>query len=132
MNGSAVNRRRFERFVLSPMYTPVTVRRVSETGASLEGHAYDVSEGGCQFELDHPIPCGTPILMQVTLPAGSWTACDDLGPGRTVGVYGNVVWCDTDEPGPARMAVAFTRFMRAGDKERLLRQIASGRLSRAA
>ena len=132
MNGASINRRRYERFVLSPMYTPVSVRRSESTGEFFEGHAYDVSEGGCQFELDHGIACGTPIFLQVTLPAGSWSECDDLGPGRTVGVYGNVVWNDESEPGPARMAVAFTRFVLAGDKERLLRQITSGRLSRAA
>jgi len=132
VNGASINRRRFERFVLSPMYTPVTVRRVDDSGDHCEGHAYDLCEGGCQFELDQGIPCGSPVLMQVTMPAGSWTECDDLGPGRTIGVFGNVVWLDETEPGPARMAIAFTRFVRAGDKERLLRQISSGRLSRAA
>lgn len=132
MHGTSINRRRFERFVLSPMYTPVTVRRMDECGNILEGHAYDLCEGGCQFELDCGVPCGTPVLMQVTMPAGAWSECDDLGPGRTIGVYGNVVWLDESEPGPARLAIAFTRFVRAGDKERLLRQITSGRLARAA
>ncbi len=132
MQSSGVNRRRHERYALAPMYTPITVR-VRGDGANLyEGHTYDISEGGLQFELDEPIAPGTPVILQVTLPAGTWENCDDLGPGRTILAEGNVVWSDTTEPGPVRTAVVFTRFAKLTDKERLMRQISGGKLRRAA
>ena len=123
-----INRRRFERFSLPPMYTPVAVRLLADDAYEFEGHAYDVSEGGLQFELDYAIEPGTPVALTLLLP----------GPGsqeeRSVCVYANVIWVgvDEDEPGPVRMAAAFTRFARAEDKERLFRVIGSGRLARAA
>jgi hypothetical protein len=118
------NRRRFERLSLPAAYTPVQVRLLENEKFTLEGHAYDLSEGGCQFELDHPIAPGTPIAMQIELPTQFGEV--ETGPGRAVFVLGNVVWLDDSEPGPVRMAVAFTRFARAGDRERL-----EARLSRA-
>lgn len=130
MPTSEINRRQFERFALAPMYTPVSVRMLDEENFALEGHAYDISEGGCQFELDKPIAPGTQIAMQVTLPMGM--RGDDIGPGRSIFVFGNVVWLDDDGFGPVRMAIAFTRFARLGDKERLIRQMGQGRLRRVA
>jgi len=124
------NRRQFERFALAPMYTPITARRLENEEFTLEGHAYNISEGGVQFELDQPIAAGTPVALQITLPTGNGTA--DIGPGRSVFVFANIVWIDDDEPGPIRMAAAFTRFARLGDKERLLRTMTSGRYYRAA
>lgn len=127
---TAINRRQFERFALAPMYTPITARLLENEEFTLEGHAYNISEGGVQFELDQPIAPGTPVALQVTLPQGASEV--DLGPGRSVFVFANVVWIDDEEPGPVRMAAAFTRFARRGDKERLLRAICSGRYTRAA
>jgi hypothetical protein len=127
--GPSVNRRRFERFATPAMYTPVSVRLLEDETFSLEGHSYDISEGGAQFELDRGIEPGTQIALQITLPQ---TLTVDIGPGRSVFVFANVVWCDDSEPGPVRMAVVFSRFARAGDKERLMRQLSSGRLSRVA
>ena len=124
------NRRRYERFALSPMYTPVSVRLLDSETFDLEGHAYDISEGGIRFELDRPIAPGTHIAMQIALPAGLGSA--QSGPGRSVFVLGNVVWIDDEEPGPVRMALAITRFARAGDRERLIERLASGRYARAA
>jgi hypothetical protein len=124
------NRRQHERFALAPMYTPITARLLENEEFTLEGHAYNISEGGVQFELDHPIAPGTSIALQITLPTGS--AAVDLGPGRSVFVFANIIWIDDEEPGPVRMAAAFTRFARFGDKERLLRMISTGRYSRAA
>jgi len=126
------NRRRYERFQLAPMYKPISVRLLDSEHFTLDGHAYNISEGGIQFELDRGIEPGTPIALQVTLPNNHWTECPDLGPGRSIFVLGNVIWLDDDELGPARMAVVFTRFARAGDRERLLRQISGGRMQRAA
>lgn len=129
------NRRRFARYAVSPMYTPVRVRRLSERDYAFEGHAYDLCEGGVQIELDHAIPAGTPVAVELTLHGSSWADDEDPAGGlvdRTVVVFGNVVWADADEAGPARIAIAFTRFPRAGERDRLLRCLYSGRLARAA
>ena len=124
------NRRRFERFQVPCAYTSVAVKPQGSDRYTLEGHAYDISEGGVQFELDHPIAPGTPISMRVDLPTSMLP--DDMGPGRSVFLVGNVVWLDESEVGPARMALAVTRFARAGDQERLTKAFATRRLSRAA
>ena len=130
------DRRQFPRFVLEPMYTPLAVRTLEDddTGSGgvfdIEGHAYDISEGGVRFELDKPIPSGTKIAMQITLPSISDS---DIGPGRTILVFANVVWLDEDDQiPPYKMAAVFTHFARAGDRERLLRQFATGRYRAAA
>lgn len=125
-----INRRRYERFALSPAYTPVAVKLLADDTFQFEGHAYDISEAGLRFELDQPIDPGTPIAIEVILPGGLRSSSDE----NRVCAMGNVVWTadDADEPGPVRMAAAFTRFARAGDKERLLAQLGSGRLARAA
>ena len=111
------------------MYTPVAVKLLADSTFEFEGHAYDISEAGLRFELDRPIDPGTPVAIEVTLP-GSLRGSQD----RRVCVVGNVVWIDDDEdePGPVRMAAAFTRFAEPGDKQRLLAQLGSGRLARAA
>ena len=122
------NRRQHARYLVSPGYTPVSLRLLDTERFSLEGHAYDISEGGVMFELDRGVDPGTPVAVQITLPP----AAGDVGPGRSVFVFGNVVWLDDSDPGPVRMAVAFTRFARLGDRERLLRALVNGRLVRAA
>lgn len=125
------NRRQYERFLLQPMYTQVALRTLDETEFSREGHAYNVSEGGVMFETDHPLAAGTPVAVQIWIPGLE----RDAGPGRAVFVLGNVVWLkdeDVDSGGPVRVAVAFTRFAREGDKERLLRVLGTGRFARAA
>src|ERR1043165_8398451 len=107
-----INRRRFERFALRPMYTTVSAQAIAN-GIKFEGHAYDISEGGIRFELDEAMTPGTPIALQITLPGQSAEA------DRQVCVYANVIWVDEDlaEPGPVRMAAAFTRFARPGARE---------------
>ncbi len=125
-----VNRRRHERFALSPMHTQIAVRPMDTDTFSFEGHAYDISEGGVQFELDRGFEPGTPIAMEITLPEGMMHA--DNGPGRAVFVMGNVVWLDDSEPGPVRMAMVVTRFARAGDRERLFKKLALARVAKAA
>lgn len=130
MIDASSNRRRFERLSLPAAYTPIQVRLLENEKFTLEGHAYDLSEGGCQFELDRAIAPGTPIAMQIELPAS--VTGHDLGPGRAVFVMGNVVWLDDSEPGPARMAIAFTRFARAGDRERLIARLSTALSRRAA
>jgi len=125
-----IERRRYPRFEVQPMYTPMSVRFLESEKFDYEGHAYDISEGGCRFELDRGIEMGTAIALQLTLPTMNNQI---LGPGRAVFVFGNVVWLeDEDEPGPVRMAVAFTRFARVGDRERLLAELRTGRYKAAA
>ena len=124
-----INRRKFERFTVRPMYTPVSVRTLDREDFAFDGHCYDLSEGGLQFELDTPIAPGTPVAIQLTLPNPDRS---DIGPGRAIFILGNVVWLDDSEPGPVRLAVAITRFARWGDRERLMRQLGSGVYQRAA
>lgn len=127
---NTINRRRFERFAVSPMYTDVKVCSLASVLPTLDGHAYDVSEGGVQFELDSILPPGTPVAMELTFPGSVY---DDLEPrANTVVVVGNIVWADDSEPGPVRMAVAITRYARETDRERLLKNLSKGRVSRAA
>ncbi|MCC6659465.1 MAG: PilZ domain-containing protein [Phycisphaerales bacterium] len=124
-----VNRRGHERFAMHPMYTPVRVRLAPDSAVDLEGHAYDISEGGVRFELDEAIAPGTPLTMRIAVPAGS----GNLAP-QAVCVRANVVWLDNDpdEPGPVRMAAVFTRFDNPADRGRLLAQLSRGGFARAA
>lgn len=125
-----VDRRIHARFRVNPGYTPVQVRTGPDQGEAFEGHIYDISESGVCFELDHPVAPGTRVSMRIELPGFQ------AGPGRASGLSvhatGNVVWCDLEEPGASRMAVAITRYDRAGDHERLIRALSAGRYLRAA
>jgi len=112
------------------MYTPISLRLLDQTLHCFDGHAWDISEGGIQFELDREVPAGTAVAIQIMLP----TLASELGPGRSIFVLANIVWADADpdEPGPVRHAAAFTSFARLGDKERLMRSLVQGRYARAA
>jgi hypothetical protein len=127
-----INRRQFERFRVTPSYTAIALRLLDEPAFSQFGHTYDLSEGGVQFEVDRALEPGTQVALRIDLPEALLSAAGDIGPGRAVFVFGNIVWMDDSEPGPVRMAVAFTRFARAGDRERLTRTFSSGVLRRAA
>jgi hypothetical protein len=127
VTGRSINRRRHERFHLPPMYTAVTVQILGESPMELEGHCYDISEGGVQFELDDVLPTGTAIELKIALPTHGGDPID-----HEVKVVGNVVWNDQSEPGPVRMAAVFSRFGAHADKERLFRHISGGHLTRAA
>ncbi|MEM1329297.1 MAG: PilZ domain-containing protein [Planctomycetota bacterium] len=123
------NRREHERFALNPMYTEIALRLMDEGDFSIEGHAYDVSEGGIQIEIDRPLEPGTEVAVRIMLP--DWQ--HDTGPGRAVFAVGRIVWFDDDGVhGPVRTAVAFRNFCRVGDRERLMRQLVAGRYARAA
>lgn len=124
------DRRQHIRFALPSMYTRIVVRFLDSEEFEHEGHAYDVSEGGIQFELDRPIAPGTPIVLRLDMPRASVERSTER---RSIYVFANVVWLeDEDEPGPARMAAVFTRFAREGDREALRRRITSGRYALAA
>ncbi len=124
---NVVNRRRFERFHLDPGFTPVRVR----TGAgAMDGHTYDISEGGVQFELDHPVAVGSSVMIEIELPAPLVGSREMVN--RVVGAEADIVWADDSEPGPARMAAVFTRFAREADRERLHRALSHWLRLRAA
>jgi hypothetical protein len=126
---SVINRRQHERVAVAPMYSHVAVG-VPGIDELLEGHSYDVSEGGVQIELDDVIEPGTQVSLELVLPVtnGLRLADDE----RIVRVIGNVVWMDDSEPGPVRLAVAFTRFASEADRARLLGQISTRRIRWAA
>jgi len=119
------DRRRFPRFRVEPMYTAIAVRPIDSERFPWTGHAYDISQGGCRFELDVPIEPGTPVMMQIILPTMHAGVGSDAH--KAVWVYANVIWIeDEDEPGPVKMACVFTKFPRVGDEERLLRELRTG------
>lgn len=124
-------RRAHPRYALSPMYTPIALRLTDDETFKYEGHAYDISRGGIRFELDRGIEPGTRVALRITLP--NWGAGGDIGPGRAVFAFANIVWIeDEDAVGPVRMAAVFTNFCRAGDERRLMSQLQSGRFALAA
>jgi PilZ domain len=129
MNTNQINRRQFERFLMNPGYTSASVRlHPDETTFTRAGHVYDISEGGLCFELDLPIEPGSTISMMIDLPMNM----ADSGPGRAVFVTGNIVWCDIEEPGAAKMAMVISRFDREGDKQRLMQTLVRQSTMRAA
>ena len=129
MVNNPINRRQHERFQVQTGYTSMALRRhPDETEFALEGHVYDISEGGVCFELDMPIDPGQTVSIRIDLPMTG----EDHGPGRSVFITGNIVWCDLEEPGASRMAMAITRFDRAGDRERLIKTLTTGHHLRVA
>jgi len=121
------NRREFERFQTPPGYTPVSIRALDPQTTDLDGHVYDVSEGGIQFEIDQMLEVGTPIVIELKLPAA-------FGPeSETVRATGAVIWSDNDEiDGPVRIAARFTGFARLDDRQRLIEGLVRRRFTRAA
>ncbi len=128
----AKDRRQHTRYVLPSMYTTVEVRPLDSEKFQWQGHAYDISEGGMRFELDHAVEPGTKIAMRLQLPGADRLALTER---RPVYVFANVVWVEQDDlehSGPVRMACVFTRFVMPGDRDRLQGRLTSGRYSRAA
>lgn len=126
-----IDRRVAERFAVQPAYTPCRIRGSSENEFTQIGHVHNVSESGVRFESDMPIDPGTQIAIEIDLPDRPDASWRTEGPGRAVFVIGEIVWCDVDEPGPAVMAVATTRYCREGDRARLMRRLTTGGFSRA-
>lgn len=124
------DRRRVERYLVPSAITPVALRPLDVTDFILEGHAINLSEAGVLIELDRPLDPGTAVALRLHLPG----MAHDAGPGRAVFLIGRVIWArlDEDRLGPSRLAVAFTRWTRQGDLERLRAQLATGRFRRAA
>ena len=120
------DRRRFPRFELEAMYTTIAVRTLDQDEFRLQGHSYDVSEGGIRFELDRGIERGTEVAMMINLPTMN-DGSDAYGPEAAVFVFATIVWIeDENEPGPIKMAAVFNRWARRGDRERLLAELGKG------
>lgn len=131
------DRRRHERFTVDPMYSAVAVSLSRpRTGHQMvagehvdghveghvDGHVYEVSLGGIRFELDQPLPVGTRVSVEVTLPGCTKPICAE---GRIVRVFDEI-----DDPGPRRMVVEFETFA-AGARESLERYLSQKWLRRA-
>lgn len=132
MNQQTLNpadRRRFVRYEMRPAYTAVRATPIDGASSSMEGHSYDLSEGGVQFELDRAIEPGTPIGIEVMLPALLGYEPQEH---RSVKAFATVVWVDDSEPGPVRMAVVFRRFATEDDHRRLMQHLRTGRYRAAA
>lgn len=128
----AKDRRRHLRYLLPSMYTAVEARPLDSETYCWKGHAYDISEGGMRFELDHAIEPGTPIAVRIQLPGAQHLRVTER---RPVYAFGNVVWIEEDDldgSGPVRMACVFTRYVMPGDDQRLRQRLKSGRFSLAA
>lgn len=117
------DRRRHPRHEANAAYTPALVRLSSEDEFARTAHIRDVSEGGIRLEVDIAVDPGTPVAVQIMLPGTPISPEHVDGPGMAVFCTGNVVWCNADEPGPATLAVAITRFSREGDFARLMRRL---------
>lgn len=124
--------RQHERFRVAPMYTPVTLRTIDNPNRAYEGHAYNVSEGGLQFELDEAIDAGTPVTIELTLPLGEGEVWDGVSDLPVVTIQGNVVWTDEEEPGPVRMAMIFTRFASQIERELVSSRVLGKKFRKAA
>jgi hypothetical protein len=126
------------------MYTGVVAECPERPGEALDGHVYDISEGGVRFELDHAIAPGSAVTLRIDLPR--WLPAPLEGPEdggasdagvliepKPVEVLASVIWADDDGvPGPVRMAATFTAFLDAADRDRLFSTLAAGTLRRAA
>lgn len=113
------NRRECQRLKLPAMYTSVLVEpKPDMDGATLSGHAYDISESGVRIELDEPLNVGQPVKLHLGLP----------GNDQQISAAANVVWVNEieDDPGPRRMALRFTEFASPADYARLADYLDSG------
>ncbi len=124
---SGSERRRHARFKVVPMYTTVHVRRdakVMPIAGDLDGHLYDISEGGVRFELDEALPEGERVRIEIGLP----------GCRRLIDAWGKIVRVNSedDDPGPRRMALMFDTFVDQASRDELHHYLSQRWLERAA
>lgn len=106
-------RRAHVRYALPAMHASICVHRIDAMSIRrLEGHVYDISEGGIRFELDEPLDFDETVHFLVDLPAGEGCVS---GLARVVRVHD-----EDDDPGPRRMAVRILRFDEQSDRLRLV------------
>lgn len=115
----AGDQRHDRRYRVKPMYTAVEARRAGggHEAEALRGHVYDISVAGVGIELDRPLSPGESVALDLDLP----------GTQPDVRAAADVVWVrdDEDEPGPRRMALRFTSFGSATDRDRLVEYLRS-------
>ena len=90
-------RRTQPRFSLPIGYTPIAIRMPEDKFFTLEGHAYDISRGGVQFELDRPLEPGTRVALKIELPNGSRIIALPGSSEKTIRVYAGVDLLLVDE-----------------------------------
>lgn len=120
-----MDRRQHERFLLPPMYTPVTIRRARGLAIEvLDGHAYDISESGVRLEVDEPLETGEEVHARIEFPAG----------GGAFAAWAEVVrvYDAEDDPAARRAALHFRKFPSPVDRDCLVSQLIAGVLKRAA
>ena len=101
------NARAFPRLQLPAMYTLVRVRTPDDSRYRWTGYIYDISEGGMRLEIDDELPAGTTVCLRAMLPGSEQTVFRATG---------TIVRIHDNEPGPVRMAVAFTEFASPSDR----------------
>lgn len=131
------DRRTHTRYSLPSMYTAVVVRPIGVGGADaeacpLEGHIYDISEGGLRFEIDRAIPAGTELELEIDVPGPTGLRAAMHAPIRAVARVIRLEQDDVEQGGPIRTSAAFESFATEDDHASLLRRVASGRFNRAA
>lgn len=117
-----VNRRDANRVSVKPAYSSVAVTAV-DSQERLCGHVYDLSEKGLRFEVDHALPIGSSVVLELLVP-----------PEESIRVRARVVrvFDEADDPGPRRMGAEFTGFESPDDEARLEGLLDSYQLPRAA
>lgn len=126
---SGWERRGYTRYTMPSMYTSLVVRPVGIDGPPLEGHVYDLSEGGIRFEVDRQLVPGTEVELDISLPGPSAPGAASL---RAVARVVRLEEDDLDGAGPVRTSCAFSAFADDLTHEALVRQLTGGRFSSAA
>ena len=104
--------RAFPRLKIPAMYTLLRAKPAGEDCFIWTGYIYDISLSGMRFELDNAVEPGTELEVRGMLPGASQVTF--RATGRVVRYHD-----EPDEPGPVRMAMAFTRFHSDLDELRL-------------
>ncbi|WP_428389272.1 PilZ domain-containing protein [Mucisphaera sp.] len=118
--------RREPRFEVPAMYTLLRARTTGEKRYRWTGHIYDISISGMRFELDSPLPHGQQLEIRGMLPGEHHTTF--RAAGKVVRLHG----AEDNEPGPARMAIAFENFESQIDRRRLAEYLDRKATARAA
>ena len=131
--GNPSDRRSDTRFPLKPMYSGIEVKLTGADDTPYEGHAYDISRSGVNFELDQAIEPGTQVYLKLTLPEWLLGLVDGESDLTSVQIRGTVVWQDDDGvPGPVRMAATFQSFGTSAERDLFLRTLKGHRYAVAA
>jgi len=112
VGGQGAEARRHPRLKIAAMYSLVRVRPTGGDRYLWTGHIYDVSLSGMRFELDHALEPGTTIEVRGILPGQEHVTF--RASGQVVRLHD-----DQNEPGPARMGMAFDEFHSEVDELRL-------------